>query len=109
MASVTPFLVQAVELTSETADDGTLTDHTSGSTDGDTIIGIFKPGKGGTDGDAARIEFAGLSTLAVGDTISIFLIAVHQIDDGFDLLAYIDSNSVTASNRINKDAPLSTG
>ena len=99
----------AVELTGDLADDGTLHDHLTAATDGDTTTGFAKAGKGGSDGDAHRVEIEDLADLAVGDTTSFFLAAVHQIDDGIEIQAYTDSNSVTATAKIIISAPISTG
>jgi len=115
MVATDPVSTDSVELSSETADDGTRHTDSGGDpylttlTDDATDIAAYKMGKGGTDGDGARLVFPGFAGIAVGDTITINLLSIHQIDDGCDLLAYTDSNTVTVTDRINKDAPLSTG
>lgn len=120
MAARDPVSTDAVELpgADELEDDGTRHSddggcpplvYLTGLTDDDTGSSVLKIGKGGANGDALRIEYADLAGLAVNDTITILITAIHQIDDGMDLLAYIDSNSVTATGRINLDAPMTIG
>ena len=99
----------AVELTGDLADDGTLHDYLTEATDGDTTTGFAKAGKGGADGDAHRVEIEGFADVTVGDTVSFFLADTHKIDDGIEIQAYIDSNSVTATAKIIISAPISTG
>lgn len=116
MAAQDPVSIDAVELTGDLADDGTRhsddgspPSYLSQLIDNDTGSGVLKPGKGGTDGDALRIEYANGGLPSPGDTISIWLTAVHQIDDGIEIQAYTDANSVTATAKIIIAAPISTG
>ncbi len=115
MAAKDPVSTDAVELTGDLADDGTRHSDNGGCpptvyltclTDDNTTSSCLKPGKGGVDGDALRVEYTDLAGVAVNDTISFVLRNIHQIDDGVEIQAYTDSNSVTATAKLVNSAPI---
>ncbi len=95
MADKTPVAVDSHSPSSQTADDGSLTDITSGMTDDDTAISIFKIGK---DDDACRIEFQGDFPPSVGDTVTWYFVSTgHNVTFALELYAHIDGNSVSTN------------
>jgi len=98
MADLDVDLGEAVTLTSWTADDGTLVDHTTCLTDDNFSTACLKVGKAPEDG----LKFtrnSGLGSVANGDTITFEQVSAHSMSD-WALLAHSDSNSVVTTAKI---------
>ena len=98
--------LQTLILTGDNADDGTRHDDDGGcpplvfktEAEDNNLTNVFaKVGKGGqANGDALRCEYA-KNGVASGDTFTLRVTALHQIDDGIEIQPYIDENSVNTT------------
>ncbi len=102
MSATDPTFASSIDIYSDLWDgaDGAITnDYLSGLTDGNTASTVFSQGVKATDNDVLRIEFPNKSTIAVGDTISIWVTAL--VDYGtMALVPYDAALTVTTSNKI---------
>ena len=82
----------------DAADGSAIEDWLTSLTDDDTTSDSGnKQGKG--PDDILRLEFPNLSTIAVGDTVSVWIIALHNYGTGA-LLPYSSATGVTTTDKI---------
>jgi hypothetical protein len=98
MAAQDPTYAQTHDATAWNAADGAaVTDILTCATDNVTNVNCVKQGK--APDDILRIQFPGLSTIAVGDTVSIHFSAIHNYGT-MALVPYSSASGVTTTNRL---------
>lgn len=99
MAAVDPTYAKPHDATAwDAADGAAIEDWLTSLTDDDTTTDSSNK-QGKSPDDILRLEFPNLSTIAVGDTVSVWIIALHEYVTGA-LLPYDGASSVLTTNKI---------
>ena len=100
MSAVDPTVVRSTNVTSWSAANGAdAGEFTATATDGDTSTGVVVVGGAGPTGTVLRCRFPGLTNLASGDTISVWITALSTFATAA-LLPYDTATTVDASNKL---------